>query len=81
MPGPTPLHIAAQAVQRLLKEEEYYEKELAQQEKQVKKLEDDFKNGVNDEDGNAEYVLKQNVSTYRGENLSCALRISDAVGR
>jgi hypothetical protein len=61
MPPPSQLHIATQAVQRLLKEEMYYGKELAQQQQRVKKLEEDAKTGVGNEDGNAEFVLRQEV--------------------
>jgi hypothetical protein len=48
-------------VTRLLKEEASYHKELADQEAQVKKLEESISNGGGDEDGNAEFMLKQNV--------------------
>ena len=60
MPPPSPLDIARQSVQRLLKEEKSYQKELAQQERRVSKLEDNIQAG-NDPDGNADYVLKQEV--------------------
>ncbi|KAI0896875.1 tubulin binding cofactor A [Annulohypoxylon nitens] len=58
MPAPTPLTIATQSVQRLVKEEKYYRKELEQQNERVKKLETDLKNGEAS-DSNAGYVLKQ----------------------
>jgi len=60
MPPPSPLEIARQAVQRLCKELKSYEKELSTQQVRVKKLEDDVQAG-NNADGNAEYVLKQEV--------------------
>lgn len=60
MPAPTPLTIATQSVQRLVKEEKYYRKELEQQNERVKKLETDLKNGEAS-DSNAGYVLKQEV--------------------
>ncbi|KAI1088849.1 tubulin binding cofactor A [Rostrohypoxylon terebratum] len=59
MPAPTPLTIATQSVQRLVKEEKYYRKELEQQNERVKKLETELKNGGEAADSNAEYVLKQ----------------------
>ncbi|KAI0016446.1 tubulin binding cofactor A [Xylariomycetidae sp. FL0641] len=62
MPAPSPLTVATQAVQRLLKEEKSYEKELAQQSARVAKLEAEAKShqtGGGAEDGNAEFVLKQ----------------------
>ncbi|OAA48670.1 Tubulin binding cofactor A [Metarhizium rileyi] len=60
MPPPSQLAIAAGAVTRLLKEEDSYHKELADQEAQVKTLEESIRNGGGDEDGNAEFMLKQN---------------------
>lgn len=62
MAPPTPLVIATQAVNRLVKEESYYHKEQASQEKRIKKLEEDIENNVPDLDSNAEYMLKQEVS-------------------
>ncbi|KAI1105495.1 tubulin binding cofactor A [Jackrogersella minutella] len=59
MPAPSPLTIATQSVQRLVKEESYYRKELAQQSERVKKLEAELKDGGEGTDGNAGYVLKQ----------------------
>ncbi|KAK7744776.1 tubulin folding cofactor A [Diatrype stigma] len=59
MPAPTPLTIATQAVNRLVKEEKYYQKELTQQTERVKKLEAQAADKSNDSDGNAEFVLKQ----------------------
>lgn len=61
MAPPTPLAIATQAVNRLVKEEAYYHKEQASQEKRIKKLEEDIKNNSPDLDSNAEYILKQEV--------------------
>ena len=61
MPAPSPLTIATQAVNRLVKEEQYYQKELAQQTERVKKLEAEAANS-NDGGGgddNAEFMLKQ----------------------
>jgi tubulin-specific chaperone A len=61
MAPPTPLAIATQAVNRLVKEESYYHKEQANQEKRIKKLEEDIENNSPDLDSNAEYILKQEV--------------------
>ncbi|KAK2593928.1 tubulin folding cofactor A [Conoideocrella luteorostrata] len=60
MPPPSQLAIATSSVSRLLKEEGSYHKELADQEVQVAKLEESIKNGGDNEDGNAEFMLKQN---------------------
>ncbi|EGS18811.1 uncharacterized protein CTHT_0054210 [Thermochaetoides thermophila DSM 1495] len=59
MAPPSPLVIATQALNRLVKEESYYHKELASQEKRIKKLEDDIASNSPDLDSNAEYILKQ----------------------
>ncbi|GFP53841.1 hypothetical protein ACSS6W_001467 [Trichoderma asperelloides] len=59
MPPPSPLVIATGAVNRLLKEEASYHKELEEQEAQVKAQEEKIKSGQEDEDGNATYILKQ----------------------
>ena len=61
MPPPSPLHIATQSVQRLLKEETSYRKELTQQGERVKKLGDEVAAGGSSEDGNAEFMLRQEV--------------------
>lgn len=62
MPPPSQLAIATSSVRRLLKEEASYKKELEDQEKKVKVLEEKIKNGDADEDGNGEFMLKQHVS-------------------
>ena len=56
MPPPTPLAIATSSLQRLIKEEASYHKELKAQEARLDKL-------VSNPDGdeNAEYQLKQEV--------------------
>lgn len=66
MPPPSQLAIATGAVTRLLREEASYHKELADQEAQVKKLEESIQNGGGDDDGNAEFMLKQNVCSRFG---------------
>lgn len=62
MAPPTPLAIATQAVNRLVKEESYYHKEQASQEKRINKLEEDIENNIPDLDTNSEYILKQEAS-------------------
>jgi hypothetical protein len=64
MAPPTPLAIALQAVNRLVKEESYYHKEQASQEKRITKLEEDIENNSPDLDSNAEYILKQEVGFH-----------------
>ncbi|KAK0766630.1 hypothetical protein N5P37_000356 [Trichoderma harzianum] len=59
MPSPSPLVIATGAVNRLLKEEASYHKELLAQEAEAKAQEEKIKSGQDDEDGNATYILKQ----------------------
>jgi hypothetical protein len=59
MAPPSQLAIATGSVQRLVKEEVSYHKELVQQEARLKKLEES-----KDEDENAEFVLKQEVGTH-----------------
>lgn len=56
MAPPTPLAIATSALQRLVKEEVSYEKELKGQETRLEKI-----LASKDEDENAEYKLKQEV--------------------
>jgi tubulin-specific chaperone A len=62
MPPPSQLAIATSSVRRLLKEESTYQKELVTEEKKIKDLEQRVKNGEENEDGNAEFILKQHVS-------------------
>ncbi|KAI0889688.1 tubulin binding cofactor A [Annulohypoxylon maeteangense] len=59
MPAPSPLTIATQSVQRLVKEEKYYRKELEQQNERLKRLETELKAAGEGADGNAGFVLKQ----------------------
>ncbi|KJZ78762.1 hypothetical protein HIM_02153 [Hirsutella minnesotensis 3608] len=59
MPPPSPLVIATGSVQRLLKEEASYHKELSGQEARVRALEEKIKSGQGNDDGNAEFTLKQ----------------------
>lgn len=55
MPPPSQLSIASSALQRLVKEEASYHKELEQQEARIAKLEKETG------DENAEFTLKQEV--------------------
>ena len=61
MPAPSQLTIATSSVLRLLKEEISYHKELVDQEAKVKILEEKIKSGQSSEDGNDEFMLKQQV--------------------
>lgn len=56
MPPPSKLAVAAGSVQRLVKEEASYHKEIAQQEERIKKTE------ASEGDENKEYTLKQEVN-------------------
>jgi tubulin-specific chaperone A len=65
MPAPSQLSIATSSVRRLLKEEASYHKELAAEEKKLQELEAQAASGTsNDDDGNAEFLLKQHVSSF-----------------
>jgi Tubulin binding cofactor A len=57
MPPPTPLQIATSSLNRLIKEEASYHKELSQQEGRISKLEA----SEQDDDGNREFSLRQEV--------------------
>ncbi|EHL02656.1 hypothetical protein M7I_1165 [Glarea lozoyensis 74030] len=63
MPPPSPLAIATSSVNRLIKEEASYHRELLSQEARLAKLEERVAKleGKTDEDENAEYELKQEV--------------------
>lgn len=61
MAPPTPLAVATSSVQRLVKEEAYYHKDLASQGARIAKLEKDIAEKSADLDENADYVLKQEV--------------------
>ena len=64
MPAPSQLTIATSSVLRLLKEELSYHKELVDQEAKVKILEEKIKNGQSSEDGNDEFMLRQQVRAH-----------------
>jgi tubulin-specific chaperone A len=57
MAPPSKLGVSTSALQRLIKEEASYHKELEQQEKRIQKLQ------ANPDDENAEYMLKQEVGS------------------
>lgn len=61
MPSPSPLTVATQSIERLVKEESYYHKELDGQKTRIAKLEQTLAAGTDEE--NAEFVLKQEVSS------------------
>ncbi|RYP64465.1 hypothetical protein DL769_006658 [Monosporascus sp. CRB-8-3] len=85
MPAPSPLTIATQAVNRLVKEEQYYQKELAQQTERVKKLEAEAANGSggggggDSDDDNAEFMLKQERKALE-ETKTVFLPLSEKIG-
>ena len=58
------LSIATSSLQRLVKEESSYHKELEQQEARLKKLESE------PDEENGEYMVKQEVSSLDDGNLS-----------
>lgn len=60
MPPPSQLSIATSSLNRLVKEESSYHKELEQQQARIAKLE----GGEGQDDENAEYTLKQEVSFF-----------------
>jgi tubulin-specific chaperone A len=64
MPPPSPLAIATSSVNRLIKEEASYHKELKSQEARLANLE-----GSTKEDENAEYQLKQEVRRLKKLHL------------
>jgi tubulin-specific chaperone A len=60
--APSHLQIATSALQRLVKEEQSYHKELAQQQSRIAKLEAKEGDPTEDTEGNAEFELKQEVT-------------------
>ncbi|KAI0523717.1 tubulin binding cofactor A [Xylaria bambusicola] len=84
MPAPSPLVIATQSVQRLVKEDSYYRKELAQQTERVKKIEAELKASPDSADGNAAFILKQEqkaVEETRAVFVPLRERIVEAMQR
>lgn len=76
MPPPSQLAIATSSLNRLVKEESSYHREHEQQSARIAKLESDLQSGQGNEDGNAEFALRQEV---RSNNL--ALHFDHGVGR
>ncbi|KAK8114527.1 Tubulin binding cofactor A [Apiospora kogelbergensis] len=84
MPAPSPLKIATDAVTRLTKEEKMYQKELISQKSRVEKLEADLKNGIGNEDGNAEFMVRQEQKAMEETKAvfgPLKTRIGEAVSR
>jgi hypothetical protein len=75
MAPPSQLAIATSSVQRLVKEEVSYHKELTQQEARLEKL---F--ASKDEDENAEYQLRQEVSSPSLSLLHTGVRWPSLLG-
>ncbi|KAL1982362.1 hypothetical protein VTN96DRAFT_1393 [Rasamsonia emersonii] len=59
MPPSNPLAIATSSLVRLVNEEASYHRELEQQTSRLKKMEEEQNAGLPDEDGNREFLLKQ----------------------
>ena len=68
--APSQVQIATSALQRLMKEEKSYYKELEQQQTRITKLE---KGEGGDSEGNEEYQLKQEVS----RSIRCSRQACD----
>ncbi|RDA82336.1 hypothetical protein CP532_4510 [Ophiocordyceps camponoti-leonardi (nom. inval.)] len=82
MPAPSPLAISTSSVQRLLKEEASYHEELAEQQSRAESLAK--KTTGEDEDGNAEFLLKQQravVEQTRAVFAPLRARIDEAVAK
>ena len=69
--APSQTQIAISSLQRLLKEEASYHKELESQKKRITKLEE----SNDDEDGNKEFTLKQEVGQQFFDNWLPSLAI------
>ncbi|EGX92070.1 tubulin-specific chaperone Rbl2, putative [Cordyceps militaris CM01] len=84
MPAPSPLAITTSSVQRLLKEEASYHKEVTDQEKTVKDLEAKLQAGGADEDGNEAFMVKQNKTAIEQTKAvfePLKQRIADSVAK
>ena len=64
MPAPSQLAIATSALQRLAKEEASYHKELQMQQKSVERLEKSQIEETDEDRGNHEFQLKQEVRAW-----------------
>ncbi|KAI9788333.1 MAG: hypothetical protein M1833_003016 [Piccolia ochrophora] len=81
MPAPSPLAIASSSLQRLVKEEHSYHKELEQQEARLQKLEQEK---ATSSDENVEYQIrqeKQAIEETKGVFGQLRKKISDATAR
>jgi tubulin-specific chaperone A len=76
MPPPSQLAIATSSVNRLLKEEASYHKELEQEQNKVEALKEKIDSGAGDDDGNASFMLKQQVGPQTINHLSRASRLT-----
>jgi tubulin-specific chaperone A len=76
MPAPSQLAIATSVLNRLIKEEKSYHKELEQQNVKIAKLEA----GEDADNENAEFILRQQVSDIFNE-IWCLLSWWQCVGR
>jgi hypothetical protein len=74
MPAPSQLAIATSSLQRLAKEESSYHKELQMQQKSIERLEKDQTEETEEDRGNHEFQLKQEVRGWMNDFqflLSC----------
>jgi tubulin-specific chaperone A len=62
MPAPSQLAIATSSLQRLTKEEASYHKELQMQQRRIDRLEKEQTEETDEDRGNHEFQLKQEVS-------------------
>jgi hypothetical protein len=69
MPAPSQLAIATSVLNRLVKEEKSYHKELEQQNVKIAKLEA----GEDADNENAEFILRQQVSNFAGSSFSLSI--------
>jgi tubulin-specific chaperone A len=69
MPAPSQLAIATSVLNRLIKEEKSYHKELEQQNVKIAKLEA----GEDADNENAEFILRQQVSNSAGSSSSLSI--------
>ena len=64
MPAPSQLAIATSSLQRLTKEEASYHKELQMQQRRIDRLEKEQTEETDEDRGNHEFQLKQEVRTW-----------------
>ncbi|KAI5300097.1 hypothetical protein KEM55_000089, partial [Ascosphaera atra] len=78
----SPLSIATQSLQRLVKEELSYHREVEQQQERIKRLQ--AKPAPEDEDGNREYVMKQENQALEETKIvlpSLKIKISEVLAK